>query len=129
MTRKNPVEVKRGPAPEGSPSNGRVEMPLADIIELPGSYVLTLDIPGATKESISVTLERQALEIRASVDPGRVRRGDLLYSEIRTSGYARTFTIGEGIDRDNVDARYENGVLMVTLKKSEAIAPREIRIH
>ncbi|MDL1893979.1 Hsp20 family protein, partial [Sphingobacteriales bacterium CHB3] len=35
----------------------------------------------------------------------------------------------DGIDRDNVDARYENGVLMVKLLKKEELKPREIRIQ
>ena len=40
----------------------------------------------------------------------------------------RRFALGEGIDRKNVDARYENGVLAVRLLKTEALKPKEIVI-
>jgi HSP20 family protein len=52
-----------------------------------------------------------------------------MYREIRTGAYERRFTLGEGIDRNNVDARYENGVLTVRLLKTEASKPKDIVIR
>lgn len=103
--------------------------PLADIYETPDAYVLLLDMPGATKDSISITMDQSTLVIRASVE-GYVRENaTLLFNEIPGVGFQRTFNLTEGIDRDNVDARYENGVLMVKLLKKEELKPREIRIR
>jgi HSP20 family protein len=59
-----------------------------------------------------------------------MRQGEtVLYSEMRGTGYEREFTIGNGIDRDRVDAAYDNGVLTITLHKSDALKAREIRIQ
>lgn len=107
----------------------RLLVPAVDVIETPDTYVLHLDVPGAAKESISVKLEGGALQVRAAI-AATARAGEtVLYSELRGTGYAREFALGNGIDRDRVDAAYENGVLSVTLRKSDAFKPKEIRIQ
>jgi HSP20 family molecular chaperone IbpA len=52
-----------------------------------------------------------------------------LRREIQTTGYRRAFTLGEGIDRSNVQATFEEGVLTVKLYKSAEMLPRDIQIH
>jgi HSP20 family protein len=111
----------------GLPSN--IISPEADIFETPDAYVVSLDIPGAAKDSIAVTLEQGCLDVKASVQPMHAETASLVYREIRTTGYHRAFTLGEGIDRDNIDARYEEGVLTVKLLKSAELKPRQITIH
>jgi HSP20 family protein len=109
--------------------SGTSVMPAADIYETPDSYVLSLDMPGARKERISLTLDRGMLEVSAEVEPRHEESATLLRREILTEGYRRSFTLGEGIDRESVDARFEDGVLTVKLFKSPEAKPREIRIH
>jgi HSP20 family protein len=132
MTRYNEVMTNRLPEQgvrNGADAEQKLLIPAADIIETPEAYVLRLDIPGALKESISVKLEAGGLHVRAAI-PGTTRQGEaVLYSEMRGTGYERVFSLGEGIDRDRVDAAYENGVLTVTLHKGDALKAREIRIR
>ncbi|MDL1893896.1 Hsp20/alpha crystallin family protein, partial [Sphingobacteriales bacterium CHB3] len=67
--------------------------PLADIYETPDAYVLLLDMPGATKDSISITMDQSTLVIRASVE-GYVRENaTLLFNEIPGVGFQRTFNL------------------------------------
>jgi len=106
-----------------------VVSPYADIMETPEAYMLMLDMPGATKERITLRMEQGELSVDAPVEPVQKPAGTVLFSEIRTGRYSRTFTIGEGIDPTAVDARYENGVLTVTLRKGEHLKPREITIR
>ena len=108
---------------------GNVVLPEADIFETPDAFVISLDMPGAAKESIAVTLEKGTLDVQASVQPVHGEKATLVYREIRTTGYHRAFTLGEGIDRKNIDAHYEEGVLTVKLLKSEELKPRQITIH
>lgn len=103
--------------------------PLADIYETPDAYVLALDMPGATKDSISITMDNTSLVIRAGVEAHRKEPATMLFNEIPGVGFHRAFNLTEGIDRDNVDARYENGVLIVKLLKKEELRPREIHIR
>jgi HSP20 family protein len=104
-------------------------VPAADIYETPDAYMLVLDLPGANKESISVKLDNNDLTIRASVEPLHPEGGTLLYREIEGAGYYREFTIGEGIDRNTVDAHFDKGVLSIKLFKSEELKPRSIIIR
>lgn len=106
-----------------------VVSPHADILETPEAYLLMLDMPGATKEGITLRMEQGELSVDASVEPVKIPGGTVLFSEIRTGKYSRTFTVGGGIDRNAIDARYENGVLTVTLRKGEHLKPREITIR
>lgn len=131
MTKKE-VEVKSQAAPE--PLHAReaevdFAAPAADIYETPDAYVLLLDLPGAVKESISVKLDNRNLIVKASLETIHTEGGTVLHRELERSGYYREFTIGEGIDRNTVDARYEHGVLSIKLFKSEDLKPRTITIH
>ena len=132
MTRYNEVVTNRS-QDQGlrtrTDAEQRLLVPAVDVIETPDTYVLRMDIPGAAKESISVTLEGGALQMRASI-AGTARAGEtVLYSEMRGTGYGREFSLGNGIDRERVDAAYENGVLTVTLHKSDVLKAKEIRIQ
>ncbi len=106
-----------------------VVTPSADIFETAEAYVVSLEMPGAERESISLTLESDVLEVRAEIGP-RHRDGDtILHRELRSTAYHRVFTLGEGIDRSTVDAVFEDGVLTVKLFKSQETAVKTITIH
>lgn len=110
-------------------TSGTTVPPAADIYETPESYVLSLDMPGARKEGISLTLDRGMLEVSADVENRHEGSATILRREILTAGYHRSFTLGEGIDRESVDAHFDNGVLTVKLFKRPELKPREIQIH
>lgn len=131
MTQLNNAIVKRSEVESGPGVFLRapVSVPAADVSETGGAYLLYLDMPGVQKETISVTVVEEMLVVRAPVAPIHGEEAAVLYREIRTGAYERRFTLGEGIDRNNVDARYENGVLTVRLEKTEALKPKEIVIR
>jgi len=111
----------------GLPEN--VIMPMADIYGTPDAFVLSMDMPGARKEEISLTLEKGLLHVSAASGRPHVADATYLRREIRATGYRRAFTLGEGIDRSNVQATFEEGVLTVKLYKSAEKLPRDIQIH
>lgn len=120
---------------ESSSGNGVEEIPRdvirpsADIDEYPEAYVLTLELPGARKDAIALTLEGDVLEVHAEVGPHH-RDGELvLHRELRNGAYHRVFTLGKEIDRNTVDAVFEDGVLTVKLFKAPGVTPRAITIH
>lgn len=113
-----------------SAGNGIVHIvtPRADVYETQEAYVIRLDLPGARKEAVNLTLEGDVLQVSADVD----HHADgltILHHELRTTGYHRVFTLGEGIDRDHVDALFEEGVLTVKLFKTPEAKPRTITIN
>jgi HSP20 family protein len=124
LVRKNDVE----PGP-GAFFRAPLSIPAADVSETGDSYMLSMDMPGAQKEAITVSVVEGILVVRAPIVPVHGEEATVLYREIRTGTYERRFALGEGIDRNNVDARYENGVLTVRLLKSESSKPKEIVIR
>jgi len=106
-----------------------VYSPMADVYETADAFVLKLDLPGATKESIYLGVEPDQLSMRANVDTHRVGNMKLLYSEIEEKTYRREFNLGKGIDRDGISAQFDDGVLTIVLPKTDTIKVKEIQIH
>lgn len=103
-------------------------MPAADIVQTPDAFIVALEMPGATKESINVCVEGNTIIVKSALEPMHGNSASLLFNEINKAGYYRAFTIGEGIDRNNVDAHYEDGILTLKLQKGEQMKPKEIPI-
>jgi len=123
------VAVRREHETQFVEGDAQYRVPVADVYETADTFVLMLDLPGATRESISLTLDKGEMRVKANIASLRAEEGTLLLSEMYGAGFFRAFSIGEGIDTSAVDARFEHGVLTVTLNKSEDIKPREIRIN
>ncbi|MDP1677053.1 MAG: Hsp20/alpha crystallin family protein [Bacteroidota bacterium] len=98
-------------------------LPVANIFETPKSYIVSLDIPGAVKESIKANIENNTLVISASVTIDIQSEN----SEASKQFY-REFSLANDIDIDTVAAHYELGVLRVTLNKKQQYLSRQITI-
>ena len=110
MTNTDDIAVPKGEHRGGAPSlPENVVTPLAGIYETPEEYVVSLDMPGARRDAISVMLDPGTPHVSARVEQHHRENADVLYREIRTTAYQRAFTLGEGFDRNNVDAVFENG--------------------
>lgn len=94
--------------------------PAVSIVESKDAFLVSLDIPGVQKERISVNVEHRLLSVTAEVpsEPGTAAKR-----------YRREFTLANDIDPQTVDARYELGVLTVTLRKKEQFKPKQIHIQ
>lgn len=122
--------VKRGnmlPAVQAVNGEGYVS-PSTDVYETQDAFVLLIDLPGSTKEAINVTLENLTLSVKAKIEPYHDEKATLLFNELKPSTYYRVFNLGEGIDRNSIDAHYEQGVLTLKLFKHAKARAREIQI-
>lgn len=105
-----------------------VLVPPVDIHETDDNYVLRCEMPGVVKESIEVTLNNSELEINGRVPDEERSVENLAYAEFRLHNYNRKFVVDENINTQGITANLENGVLTVTLPKSERVKPRKIEI-
>jgi HSP20 family protein len=103
-------------------------MPLVDIYETGEAFVLKVDLPGVQKESINILAEPGALQIKGTFTQVQGENVNVLYSEIRRISFFRKFNIGNGINADNIEANFHDGVLTVMLPKNESMRVREIPI-
>ena len=98
--------------------------PAVDIVENKSSYVVKLDIPGAVKDKIKAQIEENSLVVTADVaDFTQNENADI------AKQYHREFSLANDIDLNSIDAKYELGVLTVTLNKKPQFLPKEITIN
>ena len=102
--------------------------PVADIYETADAFVVKLDIPGATKDSISVSVEPGYLSAKGLVGPHHTEDANLLLGEIGRRSYFREFNLTEGINHKEVEAQFEDGVLTIRLPKTDEMKLKEIPI-
>jgi len=126
----NNVEIKNVNNKEQNAAKATVRtlVPSVDIQELPESYVIRLDIPGAEKESIKAQVDERTLTVVATVAAYFKENAGLMYDDSVASEYRREFTLAENIDTQSIEAVYELGVLTVTLRKKQQFLPKEISI-
>lgn len=91
--------------------------------------VVHADLPGVDPESIDVTVERNALTIRAERS-WDVRDGDRLFIRERPQGtVTRRIYLGDALDTEKIEADYTNGVLTLRLPVAEASKPKKVEIR
>jgi HSP20 family molecular chaperone IbpA len=102
--------------------------PAADIIELSDGFVIVLDLPGVSRESLSVELRGTELVVRGRAllarEPGRKP----LHLEFGDAEFVRSFTVAHTVDREHIRATFRHGQLELFLPKSTHGQPRTIPV-
>lgn len=103
--------------------------PACDIEEADGHYVLSLEMPGVSKDQVKVEFHDSQLVISGErrSESQRKEKGQT-YSERRYGRFQRSFALPAGIDVAKVEANYQDGVLRVYVPKAESVKPRQIQI-
>ena len=102
--------------------------PLVDIYEEDDKLVLVADMPGVSADGLEVTFEDGVLTLNGRSEGQRLTGVHQLYQEYVPGDYHRCFRIGEEIDVDGITAKMREGVLTVTLPKSERARRRRIEV-
>jgi HSP20 family protein len=100
-----------------------------DVVEKGDSYVVYADIPGVTKDAIEVTIEGNAVTIAAEVKREAQEGERALRSERHVGALVRSFTLPVELDEAASHAKYEAGVLELTLTKKVPVAGRKLTIQ
>jgi HSP20 family protein len=87
-----------------------------------------MEVPSVEKKDIAVDLENDVLRIDARIDTGKYQGLQPLYTEYNVGHFARSFTLSNKIDQQQISAQLEDGVLTLTLNKTREAAPRRIEI-
>jgi len=91
-------------------------------------FKVLLDLPGTDPDSIELTVEKDALTVRATRTWDRLDDDQIHMAERGQGDFSRQLFLGEGLDRDMISASYEDGVLIVTIPVIEQVKPRKIEI-
>jgi HSP20 family protein len=104
--------------------------PRTDVYEEDDRIVLEIEMPGIKVEDIHLTLEGNALSISAERKIENDRKPDRYQRVERYYGsFSRTFTLPATVDPDSVEAKYEHGILHVSMAKKANARPRQIKVN
>jgi len=101
--------------------------PEVNIYETNDGYVLQAELPGVGKEGLEVTLEDNELTI-VGRRIAESTPGEPIFRERHQAAYRRVFELDPAIDTGKVSAKIDQGVLTLTLPKSERVKPRRIAV-
>lgn len=104
-------------------------VPPVDVVENEAGITLRADLPGVSKESLSIRVEGETLTIEGRVSLGEATELRPVYAEVRTAHYRRSFVLSRDLDVDKIDAAMKNGVLTLTVPKVEQAKPRRIAVR
>jgi HSP20 family protein len=101
--------------------------PEVNIFETKDGYVVEAEMPGVNKEGLEITVEGNELTIVGHRNAEQVN-GQTLFCERRFADYRRSFELDPAIDTSKVAAKIDQGIVTVTLPKSEKVKPRKIAV-
>jgi len=101
--------------------------PEVNIYETQDGYVLQAEMPGVNKEGLEITLEGTEITIvgHRRLEP---LNGEQLFRESHNNDFRRVFELDPAIDTSKISAKMDQGVLILTLPKSEKVKPRKIKV-
>src|SRR4051812_375476 len=95
----------------------RTFRPSVDIYEVENGLMLLAHVPGATREGVTITLERRALTVHARVEDDGPAGYSLVYQEYEVGDYECQFALAGEFDADKIEAGLTNGVVRLTISR------------
>ena len=110
------------------PNPGQIRM---DVKENGDAYTVSAEIPGVRKEDIHVTIEGGMVMVRAEVkqEDSQTQDDKLLRSERYFGSVSRGIQLPQDVDQGQAKAKYDNGVLSLTLPKKQGKGGQKLRIE
>ncbi|MDD5673623.1 MAG: Hsp20/alpha crystallin family protein [Chitinivibrionales bacterium] len=104
--------------------------PLTNIYDSRENIVVTAELPGMTKDDVSITYSDNSLTITGKQEgPANVKKMAVVRQERALGNFEKVLRIPTKIDQGKIGASFTNGILTVTLPKSEEAKPKTITIE
>jgi len=104
--------------------------PRVDIHETKDDIIIDAELPGIDRKDIKVEVKDGVLSISGERKQERTTEGtDCCRTERHYGRFERSFTIGDAVKTDKIDAAFKDGVLSLVLPKKEQVKPKEIAVE
>jgi HSP20 family protein len=120
----------------GGTASGAARTPALDVSESDTAYTVVFDVPGVTREQLKVSVEGRRVSIEtadiAAAETTEIAKADApraLYRERSAARYARTVSLPAEVDQAASQAKFENGVLTLTLAKKVPAGALQLTIN
>ena len=91
--------------------------------------VVTAELPGVSPEDIDISVENDTLTVRGSRKPEEHEEGTTFHRrELRFGNFCRSFRLPFDVESEQVEAKFKNGVLNISLPRAEADKPKKIAV-
>ena len=102
-----------------------------DVSETDQAYMIKADIPGVKKEDIKISIEGSTVSIRAETREEKQEKmeGNMMRSERYFGEQYRSFSLPQEVDEGKAEAKYQDGVLSLTLPKKAGATSKQITIQ
>jgi HSP20 family protein len=114
-----------------TPGNGQTStwLPAVDVWETEDQLVLSFDLPGIAEDDIAVELDDNVLTVSGKRERTSEHSNDRFYRfERRFGTFSRSVTLPAGVNEEDIQANYANGVLEVRVPKPEEPKPKRIQV-
>jgi len=101
--------------------------PVSSLLEDGDGYTLQVEMPGVNKEGLEISVENNELTILGRRSLPTVD-GTLVHRESRANNFRRSFELDPSIDTGRIAAKIDQGVVTLTLPKTERVKPRKITV-
>ena len=107
-----------------------VRLPAIDICETDSAYLVKTDLPGMRNQDLDITIDDGVLTINAehAEETDEKEKGRLIRRERSYGKFSRSLRIGKDVDDKNVTAKYQEGILSLTLPKKEKARPHPVKV-
>lgn len=114
-----------GAFPGAIPARASIPM---DVVTSDSEVTITFDLPGINPDDVSLTVDRNRLTVEAARERAIGEGQRLVTGERPTGSFSRTIALSERLDSANVSARFDFGVLTITIPVAATAQPRRIEI-
>lgn len=109
------------------------KVPSVDVLEDEKKYVIEAELPGYSEKDVDVHIDKHVLRISSICEAEKETKNEkgepsYLIRERSCTGFERSFTLPDGIDEDNIEGEFKNGVLTITMPKVPEKQPKKIDV-
>lgn len=122
-------QSNEAPARQLAPRDPPYVVPPVDVFENESGITLLADVPGASRERLSVRVDGESLLIEASASTVGPEGMELVHEEAPYPSYRRQFSLSRELDTSQIEASLKDGVLRLTIPKLEEAKPRRIEVR
>ena len=108
---------------------GRDEITPIDVYHTDKEFVVKVSLPGVKPEEIDISISGDCLTIKGETkSEEKIEREDYLYQEHRYGTFSRSVALPSELKTDKAEVSFENGILILTIPKSEEVKPKQIKV-
>jgi HSP20 family molecular chaperone IbpA len=125
-----PVPATSDDVPAAAAAQPRwIRTPPIDIFETEEGLVLRADLPGVTTDTLELQVQDNKLTLFGRVQLELPDESRLVHQEYHVGDFLRSFILSDDVDHDRITAKLNDGVLELTLPRSQRSQPRKIRVN